>query len=150
MELCEGDLVYALFEDPQILAQLDLKRGARQFLRAIDFMHSHGCAHLDIKLDNILVKKNAATQQWDFKLTDLGMCSLCTEKKCSRVRGTPGYRAPEIRAGKYYNAKPGDIFAAGVVLLIMFFKYVPFRLNTKRPRVQPELIKNGYLHRRVL
>ena len=73
----------------------------RRALEGLDFLHSKGIVHRDIKSDNILVNK-----QGDIKLADFGYATQLTKAKrgtVSRV-GTVCWMAPElIKLEKKYN-----------------------------------------------
>ncbi|KAK3160152.1 hypothetical protein QOZ80_1BG0055910 [Eleusine coracana subsp. coracana] len=70
-------------------------------------------AHLDVKPQNILLDEN-----FNAKLSDFGLCKLIDRDKSqviTRMRGTPGYLAPEWLTSKitekadvYMNPWPGD------------------------------------------
>ena len=83
----------------------------RRALEGLDFLHSKGIVHRDIKSDNILVNK-----QGDIKLADFGYATQLTQAKrgtVSRV-GTICWMAPElIKLEKKYDHKV-DIWSFGI------------------------------------
>ena len=85
---------------------------------ALTHMHAAGWLHNDVKLQNVLL---FATGR--LVLGDLGLAER-TGAPVGRVRGTPGYMAPELAhayaEGKEVTLTPKmDVFALGVVMLFM-------------------------------
>ena len=87
-------------------------------------MHAKGYAHRDIKPENILLARDFA-----LKLADFGFSCLIAGKDKSGILhtklGTEGYMAPEIPTKNYEGTKT-DVFAAGVILFIMYAGNPPF------------------------
>mmetsp|Transcript_9330 Transcript_9330/g.9001 ORF Transcript_9330/g.9001 Transcript_9330/m.9001 type:complete len:108 (+) Transcript_9330:449-772(+) len=82
-------------------------------------MHSLGYAHLDIKLENILLDG-----LFNAKLADLGSCIEAPEfdTMVDRRRGTLSYMAPEVanlESGQSFMAIPADIYSLGVTIYVM-------------------------------
>lgn len=82
-------------------------------LHALWFAHGQNIAHRDIKPSNVLVKAG------HIYLADFGEAKDTTEVENSKtdndhVRGTPVYRAPEVKTG-YTSQLPADIFSLGCV-----------------------------------
>lgn len=86
---------------------------AKEVLQALSFLHDNGVVHRDIKPPNLLF--NA---QGDIKLADFGFASVLSRELPTRrtKHGTPGYRAPELIAGRAYGTKV-DVWSLGVTLL---------------------------------
>mmetsp|Transcript_40871 Transcript_40871/g.46911 ORF Transcript_40871/g.46911 Transcript_40871/m.46911 type:complete len:225 (-) Transcript_40871:571-1245(-) len=86
---------------------------ADQLLSTIHYIHQEGYAHLDIKLDNILLD-----DYFNIRLSDFGSAIKTSESQFTEVRrGTPKYMAPEIRdlkAYEGYDAMKADIYSFGV------------------------------------
>jgi len=83
--------------------------------------------HRDLKLENILLKKNENGQNiW--KLVDYGvsrkLITLSAQYYTARV-GTISYMAPEVSAGEKYNNKC-DLWSLGIILYILYFQEVPY------------------------
>lgn len=95
----------------------------RQLMLAIGYLHSRGKVHRDLKLDNILF--DAETQQ--IKIIDFGF-SLASKKenRLESYCGTPHYMDPDIVKKVPYNAFAADIWAAGVILYIIYVGKLPF------------------------
>ena len=93
-------------------------------MNGLNYMHTRGFAHRDIKPENIIL-----TKDYILKIADFGFSCLLKGKNNSGILhtklGTPGYMAPEIRDRKY-NGTQIDIFAAGVILFIMYAGHPPF------------------------
>ena len=95
-----------------------------QMMNGLYYMHAKGFAHRDIKPENILLGKDFV-----LKLADFGFSCLMKGKDGSGVLhtklGTEGYMAPEVPT-KNYDGSKIDIFAAGVILFIMYAGHPPF------------------------
>lgn len=94
----------------------------KQVLSAIKYLHSEGLAHLDIKLENVLVDEEGV------KVIDFDACeSVKPENKVDSLnKGSAGYRAPEFVKGKVENLLAGDIYSLGIVLFIMVVGTPPY------------------------
>lgn len=70
-------------------------------------------AHLDVKPQNILLDEN-----FNAKLSDFGLCKLIdrdTSQVVTRMRGTPGYLAPEWLTSQI--TEKADVYSFGVVVM---------------------------------
>jgi len=85
----------------------------RQLVEATEYMHSQDVAHLDLKLENLLFDKDC-----NIKITDFDL-SQSMESTYLIARGTPGYRAPEVKKGVCYNFKAADVYSLATILFIM-------------------------------
>ncbi|KAK1047476.1 hypothetical protein LTR33_014967 [Friedmanniomyces endolithicus] len=124
-------------------------------LKALSFAHGRDIVHYDVKPANILVK--AEGERLQIYLADFGMAKDFSEHSTGmtgrdNVRGTPIYRAPEVKPHAYHGPM-SDIFSLGCVFSEMLtvccqrsleeyenYRYTPrddsiaFRANL--PRVQ--------------
>ncbi len=66
----------------------------RQLASALGALHAHGVLHMDLKPANIIMSDDGRV-----RLIDLGIADLIGNTP-EVVRGTPGYAAPEVRAGQ--------------------------------------------------
>ena len=113
---------------------------ADQLLSAIHYIHQEGYAHLDIKLDNILLD-----DYFNIRLSDFGSALKIDESNltCFR-RGTPKYMAPEVfnlKTGECFNPQKADIYSFGVWIFLMLFKKFPHQNGNDYPLTQ-DLVLN--------
>ena len=92
--------------------------------QGLGFLHSIGIAHLDIKLENILVKSNVSPREFssrDIILADFGLCSIADGPMDDIVievtLGTMGFYAPEMKLLEIAEGRKADMWSAGVTLL---------------------------------
>ena len=133
LEKCDhGDLFDFVQAHGQIKDQKLLKFLFIQVCQALNLLHTQAnLAHLDIKLENILVGADG-----NLKLCDFGMVESIDADLVKR-QGTEMYMAPEIidkRHDETYKGITADIFAMGVLLWILAFGQPPFAEASSRDR----------------
>lgn len=87
---------------------------------ALEYCHNMGICHRDIKPENILLDTD-----FRLRLADFGFATFLSRGVLKTKLGTEGYMAPEIRA-KNYDGKQVDLFAAAIILFVMFAGGPPF------------------------
>jgi serine/threonine-protein kinase len=91
---------------------------------ALDYAHSQGVIHRDVKPSNIMIATNGQSI-----LTDFGLVMLPAHKShvtLGGTFGTPHYIAPEQAASSAAAVAASDIYSLGVVLYEMAAGQVPF------------------------
>jgi serine/threonine protein kinase len=89
-------------------------------LAAVDYLHSEGVAHLDLKPENFLVSYHGV------KLIDFDFSHKVTDELNSGMKGTPSYRAPEWASKSMKDYKKADVYSLGVTLFTIVVGWAPF------------------------
>ena len=93
-------------------------------LSAVNYLHSQGVIHRDIKAENLLIlfddKENVQV-----KMIDFGFSKILRYDLAGSFLGTGGYIAPEIRQHKQYS-RSVDMWACGILLYVMLSGRLPF------------------------
>jgi serine/threonine protein kinase len=143
LEFIEGKDLFT-FMNERSFAALDekmVRHIMNQLLAAIAYCHSVGVVHLDIKLENIILKPD-----FTVKLIDFGLCDI-VDSPSDIIQcwvGSLDYACPEIYLRKPYPALKADVFSLGVVFYILHCGELPFareertevlKLFTKHPSI---------------
>lgn len=94
----------------------------RQCLIALNFVHSLGLIHSDVKPENILL---ASYSRAKVKLIDFGSSCYGTDRQSSYIQSR-SYRAPEVVLGLPYDGKI-DVWSLGCVVAEMYTGEVTFQ-----------------------
>lgn len=94
---------------------------------ALDYAHSKGVIHLDIKSTNILFNQ-LPSGEVKVLLSDFGIAKI-KGRRTGWLAGTAYYRSPEQASGKEVDHR-SDIYSLGVVLYEMLTGRVPFEGTT--------------------
>jgi serine/threonine protein kinase len=96
-------------------------------VQAMDYTHSRGVVHRDIKSNNVKI-----TSAGRVKLLDFGIARAKTTARMTMpgaVVGTPSHLSPEQLRGEPADTR-SDIWALGVMLFEMLTSHVPFEAVT--------------------
>lgn len=111
----------------------------KKIVDAVDYIHSQGVAHLDLKLENIVINEKIKT----VKIIDFGGSCVCKiEKKnddetkdefikIAGIRGTEQYIAPEVFMIGRYDPFKVDIWALGIIFYEILYRILPWRNATR-------------------
>jgi len=111
-----------------------------QMLDALDYAHSQGIVHRDIKPGNIMIEKHSRRPL----VTDFGIVHVLNSdtEAAKAVHGTPLYMAPEQILGQDVDGR-ADIYAAGT----MFYQMLVAELPLPEFKNKTDLLKHKILSR---
>ncbi|MEW6220611.1 MAG: serine/threonine-protein kinase [Thermodesulfobacteriota bacterium] len=118
MEVLEGVELKTYCQPNRLLPLPRVLEIVRTIALALDYAHSHGVVHRDVKPANIMVLPSG-----QLKLTDFGIALVRGEM--ARIAGTPSYMAPEQLSDGPVDGRT-DLYALGVVLFELLSGRKPF------------------------
>src|SRR5499427_1187695 len=121
MEFIEGTTLHELLAEKRVLPTEEVVQLARQICRGLDYAHSNGIVHRDVKPANIMITADGTAKIMDFGIAKAGGGMTST----GQVLGTPNYMSPEQVKGKVLDGR-SDLFSFGVVLYEMVTGEKPF------------------------
>jgi len=122
MECMEGGELYERVAERRVFAELDAAQATWQMLLSVNYLHSEGIVHRDLKLENFLYEKRGGDY---LKLIDFGFSKVCEKSaKLDISCGTISYVAPEVLS-KSYTSKC-DLWSLGVIVFVLLSGYMPF------------------------
>jgi serine/threonine protein kinase len=112
----------------------------RQLFEAVEFMHNHSVAHLDLKPANILVPK---TYGW-LTIIDFGSSVRLSHKKqlLQGCVGTQGYMAPEVGHRKFSPIR-ADLWSVGQVVKELCMLCRPSAYRTRLSDLSKRLLNDN-------
>ncbi|CDW86035.1 casein kinase ii subunit alpha [Stylonychia lemnae] len=106
-----------------ILTKEDIKIYIYQILQGLDYAHSKGIIHRDIKPGNVLINH----KEKKLKIADWGLADFYTPHKSYNVRVASRYfKAPELLIGLNEYDYQLDVWSVGCMLAGMVFAREPF------------------------
>jgi eukaryotic-like serine/threonine-protein kinase len=130
MEYLRGRSLNASIPDDGLPTEMVLQYGA-QIASALEYAHTHGVLHRDLKSANVRQSGSGQVKVLDFGLAAAvkdAPGSEATQTSATSSSGAPGtlaYLAPEVLSGTPADAR-ADIWALGVLLYEMASRTYPF------------------------
>jgi serine/threonine protein kinase len=97
-----------------------IKTYFQELVEGIGYLHSKGIAHLDIKLENLLLGKD-----YTLKIIDFDQSQALNETNLL-YKGSPSFRAPEVINGTCKDFCAADMYSIGIILFIFATGEFPF------------------------
>ena len=142
--LAGGSLRKFLHQQEQHSVPLELVlKLALDIARGMQYLHSQGILHRDLKSENLLLGEDMCVKVADFGIS-------CLESQCGSAKGFTGtYRwmAPEMIKEKHHTKKV-DVYSFGIVLWELLTGQTPF--DNMTPEQAAFAVSHKVLHRNLL
>ena len=102
-----------------------------QLIKGLKYLHSQQIAHLDLKLENLLL-----SEEFSLKIADFDLAKDMSTTSTLLSRGTANYRAPEVLYNSYDNFCAADVYSAGICLYVLMTGAFPFMEETEEQEVK--------------
>ena len=126
LEYVSGESLNKVLAREKKLALPRALQVAEEIAEALDYAHTQGVVHRDIKPGNILLTEDGHAKIADFGIAKLNLAHFTLPGK---VMGTPAYMAPEQLSGEGVDRR-SDLFSLGVILYAMVAGHSPFQGNS--------------------
>ena len=125
MEYVEGITLKKHIDHRGALPEREVLYYATQILSALDYIHSKGIVHCDIKPQNIILLQNGSIKVADFGIARLDAMLDNSKERSDVALGTVYYVSPEQAQGKAPKAE-SDLYSLGVMLYEAMTNRLPF------------------------
>jgi serine/threonine-protein kinase len=125
MEYLEGQTLSELLKSIRPLPEPDAVKIASRVCEALEYMHSKGVIHRDLKPQNIMLCNDGSMRIMDFGIARSQASRRLTFVGFTPAMGTPDYMAPEQVRGSRGDQRT-DIYALGAILYEMSTGETPF------------------------
>lgn len=127
MEYCDYDLFAIVMSNK--MSYEEICCCFKQILVAVEYLHSIGLAHRDLKLDNCVINNQGIV-----KLIDFGAAVVFSYPhsrslvESSGIVGSDPYLAPEVCIFTKYDPRPVDIWSVAIIFACMVLKKFPWKI----------------------
>ena len=109
------------------LSEEGAKHVALGIIRPLEYLHSHGICHLDLKPENVLIARSANLESITYehiRLCDFGLVNMAKNPEQSKeiyrqeyACGTPGFFAPEMILNHEFEGRIADMWSIGCIIM---------------------------------
>ena len=136
MEYCEYDLFAIVMSDKMTYEEICCC--FKQILTGVQYLHSIGLAHRDLKLDNCVINSRGIVKLIDFGAAVVFSYPFSkTLVEASGIVGSDPYLAPEVCIFAKYDPRPVDIWSVAIIFACMILKKFPWKI----PKLRDESFK---------
>ncbi|VEU23771.1 DEKNAAC105069 [Brettanomyces naardenensis] len=130
LEYASGGELFDYILEHRYLKESMACRLFAQLVSGVDYMHSKGLVHRDLKLENLLLDKHK-----NIIISDFGFVNSFRSNDMMRTScGSPCYAAPElVISNQPYQGTKVDVWSCGVILYAMLAGYLPYDDDPQNP-----------------
>jgi serine/threonine-protein kinase len=125
MEFLEGKTLSEMLAKRKALSEGEAVSFAIKICDALEYLHTNGIAHRDLKPQNIMVCSDGGIRLFDFGIARVEKARRLTFVGLTPTLGTPDYISPEQVRGKRGDHR-SDIYSLGAILYEMVTGSTPF------------------------
>lgn len=107
----------------------------RQICEGVDYLHSIGLAHRDLKLDNCVMTTSNVVKLIDFGTAVVFHYPGKKLTKASGIVGSDPYLAPEVLTDETYDPRKTDVWSVAIIFMCMILRRFPWTIPD--PRTDP-------------
>ncbi|KAL5490292.1 HRK1 [Sanghuangporus weigelae] len=107
----------------------------RQICDGVEYLHSMGLAHRDLKLDNCVMTEDNVVKLIDFGTATVFHYPGKQQVKATGVVGSDPYLAPEVLSEENYDPRKTDVWSVAMIFLCMILRRFPWKLPD--PKTDP-------------
>lgn len=160
MEYCPVDFFAVVMSGE--MSRPEINCCLKQLTNAVQYLHSKGYAHRDLKLDNCVMTKDGILKLIDFGSAFVFKYTYEIDTKLARgIVGSDPYLAPEVLTCSHsYDAPKVDIWSLGIIFCCMMLKRFPwkvprdsdanFRLYCEPDNMQHDYVKSAKEHETLM
>ena len=100
----------------------------RQIIDGVDYLHSMGLAHRDLKLDNCVMNTGNIVKLIDFGTATVFHSPGKSKVVATGVVGSDPYLAPEVLSQQTYDPRLTDVWSCAIIFLCMILRRFPWKL----------------------
>ncbi|VBB86785.1 Putative calcium/calmodulin-dependent protein kinase kinase [Podospora comata] len=128
LEMCKKGVVMkvGLGESAAPIDEEQCRHWFRDLILGVEYLHSQGVVHRDIKPDNLLLNEDDVLKIVDFGVSE--MFEQSTDMMTAKSAGSPAFLPPELCVAKHgdVSGKAADIWSMGVSLYCLRYGKIPF------------------------
>ena len=128
VELLEGGSLRTMLDRGNLLSIAQAARIGRDVAAALDYAHSRGIVHRDVKPANLLFDEHGVVRIADFGLAR-ALAEASWTEPAGAVFGTARYASPEQARGVQLDAR-SDLYSLALVLVESVTGTIPFAADT--------------------
>jgi serine/threonine-protein kinase len=125
MEYVEGRTLRDLLRQEGRLLPRRAVEMVAEVCRALDYAHSQGIVHRDIKPGNVMLTRGGQIKVMDFGIARAATASQATVTQTAAVIGTAQYLSPEQARGEHTDGR-SDVYSTGCLLYELLTGQPPF------------------------
>ncbi|KAI0239790.1 Nitrogen permease reactivator protein, partial [Massospora cicadina] len=131
-EYCPHDFFEWIQADLRPLSVLN--KYFQQLLSGVNYLHTLGIAHRDLKIDNLCLDQNMRLKIIDFGFATYFRNPDNTERLSTGICGSDPYVAPEVLLDSHYDPSRADVWSLGIIYICMVSRSFPWDIASHANR----------------
>lgn len=116
----------------------------RQIIDGVNYLHSMGLAHRDLKLDNCVMTSDNIVKLIDFGTATVFHYPGRHQIPASGVVGSDPYLAPEVLTKDSYDPRLTDVWSVAIIFMCMILRRFPWKIPDYKTDMSYKLYVNTH------